>query len=127
MIVFGILGAVLPLLYKGLTFSPFLPFLYSALGAIVFFLFLYFVTRGRGIGFGDVKFSFFMGFLLGYPKIVIALYVAFLTGALVGVILILGKKKGLKSIVPFGPFLIAGTIVSLIWGDKILSLWRVFF
>lgn len=68
--------------------------LLSSLGAFVFFLVLFLVTKGRGMGFGDVVFSFFMGLLLGFPKIILALYCAFLTGAFFSLILVLqGKKK----------------------------------
>lgn len=72
----------------------------------LFFLFLYLVTNGKGMGFGDVKFAFFIGLFLGWPKVLPAFYLSFLTGAVIGVILILLKKKKFGQIVPFGPFLI---------------------
>lgn len=72
------------------------------------------------MGLGDVKLAGLMGLFLGWPKTLVAFYVAFLTGALVGVILILLKKKKLKDPVPFGPFLVAGTLVSLFWTEPIL-------
>ena len=78
----------------------------------LFFL-LWLITHKRGIGFGDVKFAFLLGFILGFPQVITALYIAFLTGAAVGIILILGGKKKLKSRVPFGPFLIIGFVGSL--------------
>lgn len=81
-------------------------------------------TRGRGMGFGDVKLAFVLGILLGFPGIVVSLYVAFLTGALVGVILILAKAKGLKSKIAFGPFLIAGGFVAFLWTNQIMSWWK---
>ena len=62
-----------------------------------------------------------MGLFLGWPNILVALFLAFFIGAVVGVVLIILKKKGLKSEVPFGPFLIAGTILAAFWGDKILN------
>lgn len=74
------------------------------------------------MGFGDVKLAFFMGLLLGFPRIVVALYIAFLTGALVSLILILMRKKKLRGdTIAFGPFLIIGTILSLYFGDVIWS------
>lgn len=96
--------------------------LYAALGASVFFLLIFLITRGRGMGFGDVVLAFFMGLLLGFPGIIVALYVAFLTGTAASLILILGgKKKFFGSTIPFGPFLILGTYVSLFWGKTIIS------
>ena len=72
---------------------------------------------------GDVKLAGLMGLILGFPKIIVALYLAFLTGALVGVILILTKRKRLKSEIPFGPFLVLATFVAFFWGEKI---WHFF-
>ena len=95
----------------------------SGLGAFIFFLILYLITRGRGIGFGDVKLAFLIGLFLGFPKILIALYLAFLTGAIAGSILIVWGKKKLKGgTIPFGPFLIIGAVLSLFCGEKILQL-----
>src|SRR3989344_4261908 len=96
--------------------------LYAALGASVFFLLIFLITRGRGMGFGDVVLAFFMGLLLGFPNIIVSLYVAFLTGTIISLILILGgKKKFFGSTIPFGPFLILGTYISLFWGDMIVA------
>ncbi len=86
----------------------------------LFFLFLILLTKGKGMGYGDVKLGFLMGLLLGFPDILIALFIAFLTGAIVGVILILIGRKKLKSKIAFGPFLILGTVFAFIYGQKIL-------
>jgi len=93
--------------------------------ALISFLFLYFIfllTKGKGMGLGDVKLAFLMGLVLGFPKIVVAFYLAFLTGAFVGVILILLSRAKLKQKIAFGPFLVFGTIFSLLWGEKIVTL-----
>lgn len=97
---------------------------WSGIGAGMFFFLLWLITKGRGIGFGDVKLSFILGFLLGYPSIIISLYVAFLTGAISGVILIVSRKAKMKSRIAFGPFLILGAVVTSIWGEHIWSLWQ---
>ena len=89
-----------------------------------FFLFLHFITKGRGMGLGDVKFAFFMGLFLGPSKLILALYFAFLTGAIIGVILILLGRKKFGQHVPFGPFLVAGTFFSWFLGDPVISFWR---
>jgi prepilin signal peptidase PulO-like enzyme (type II secretory pathway) len=99
-----------------------LSYLGTALGAAGFFLFLNLVTRGQGMGLGDVKFAFFMGLFLGFPKIIFAFYLAFLTGALWGVILILKKKKKFGQHIAFGPFLVMGTFVGWFWGDIFLEI-----
>ena len=85
-----------------------------AVGSLVigFFGALYLLTKGKGMGGGDVKYAFFMGLFLGYPGIIEGLYIAFLTGAFVSVMLILAGKKKFGQTIAFGPFLIAGTIIA---------------
>lgn len=94
-------------------------FLPAGVVAAGFFFLLVFVTRGKGMGMGDVKLAGLMGLILGFPKIIITLMLAFLTGAIVGVILVLLGRKRLKEHVPFGPFLVGATWVGLFWGGKI--------
>ena len=74
------------------------------------------------MGDGDIWLAVLIGLVTGYPGIIIALYIAFLTGALSGVILILGGFKTLKSHIPFGPFLLFGMVVTLLWQKNLLSL-----
>jgi prepilin signal peptidase PulO-like enzyme (type II secretory pathway) len=96
--------------------------LLSGSGAFLFFLILYLATKGRGMGFGDVKLVFLLGFFLGWPNVIVAFYIAFLTGAILGCILILwGKKKFSGGMIPFGPFLVLGAVISLFWGEEMLS------
>jgi len=72
---------------------------------------------------GDVKLAGLMGLILGWPRIALAIILAFLTGAIVGVILVLLNKKTMRSQIAFGPFLIAATFISLFWGEKIIKIW----
>ena len=90
----------------------------SAVLAFVGFLLLYFFTKRKGMGFGDVKLAGVLGLLLGFPSLVIALYTAFLTGAMVGVILMIAGKAKMKTKMPFGPFLIIGMVVAF-YGDSL--------
>jgi len=99
----------------------------SAAGSVLFFALLYYGTRGRGMGFGDVKLVGFLGLFLGYPLTILYLYIAFLTGALLGVILILGNIAGAKSKIPFGPFLIGGALFAFMMRSHMIALWNVFF
>jgi prepilin signal peptidase PulO-like enzyme (type II secretory pathway) len=102
--------------------SLFINHLFSGIGALIFFLFLFLITRGKGMGFGDVKFSFVMGLILGFPGIVVSLYIAFLTGAAIGSILLLWKRQKVFGVkIPFGPFLVFGFIITLFFGDIILE------
>jgi prepilin signal peptidase PulO-like enzyme (type II secretory pathway) len=115
-----IFGTVFTLFYQ-IFFSPSIgTVLLSAFGAFVFFLIIFLVTKGRGMGFGDVIYVFYMGLLLSFPGIVFGLYLSFLTGAVVSLILVLTGKKRLRGdSIPFGPFLVFGTIVIFFYGKEI--------
>lgn len=93
----------------------------AALIASGFFLFLYLISSGKWIGMGDVKYGVFMGLFLGWPNILAGLFVSYIVGAVVGIIMMALKKKGLKSEIPFGPFLIIGTIAAFFWGSEIIK------
>jgi prepilin signal peptidase PulO-like enzyme (type II secretory pathway) len=99
----------------------------SALGASAFFLAIFLISKGKWLGFGDVKLAFLMGLFLGFPNILIALFFSYLIGAIIGLGLIFTGKKGLKSEVPFGPFLVTGTFLALFWGERIISWYLRFF
>jgi len=86
-----------------------------------FFLAIFLISKGRAMGFGDVKLAILMGILLGWPNILVALFLAFFLGAIIGLILMIFKGKGLKSEIPFGPFLITGTFIALFWGQQLVN------
>lgn len=91
--------------------------LLAALGAAGFFYAIHAFSRGAWMGLGDVKLAFFMGLFLGFPGVLIGLFLAFLSGAAVGLGLIALGKRGMRSEVPFGPFLVLGTLAALFWGE----------
>ncbi|KKS41360.1 MAG: Prepilin peptidase [Candidatus Gottesmanbacteria bacterium GW2011_GWB1_43_11] len=93
----------------------------TGIGAGLFFLVIFIATKGRGMGFGDVKLALVLGLFLGFPQIIIALYLAFLTGAGVSLILIILKKKKLKARIAFGPFMLSGAVISFFYGGRILQ------
>jgi prepilin signal peptidase PulO-like enzyme (type II secretory pathway) len=89
------------------------------------FLFLisevyYRIRHAEGMGFGDVKLALCMGVYLG-PAVVPALFLGFIGGAAVGVILIGGRRGDGKTAIPFGPFLAAGAILALFFGGALID------
>jgi len=102
-------------------FTFFLSYIFAAVVASGFFLAVFWSSSGRWMGFGDVKLAVLMGFLLGFPNILAALFLAFVLGAAVGAVLLVFRKKGLKGEIPFGPFLVTGTFVVLFWGKEIIG------
>ncbi|MDE2019518.1 MAG: prepilin peptidase [Patescibacteria group bacterium] len=82
--------------------------LIGMVAAFAFFELLVLITRGKGMGMGDVKLALPLGFLFGWPDIAVAIMAAFVIGAIVGIINISIKKKTMGGTLPFGPFLALG-------------------
>lgn len=94
------------------------------LGGLVgggFFLLQFLISKGKWIGGGDIRLGLFLGLLLGWPYVLVSLFLAYIFGALVGIILIFSKKKNMHSAVPFGTFLAISTFIALLWGPWILE------
>jgi len=88
------------------------------LGAGLFFLVLYLLSRG-GLGGGDVKLAAALGLWLGWPGAALAVFLGSLIGSVISISLIALKKKNRKDPIPYGPFLVFGTIIVLFAGDII--------
>lgn len=78
------------------------------------------ITLGSGIGLGDAKFAAVLGITLGGPKTLLMLFLAFVIGAVFGIIVIILKKADKKTAIPFGPFIFLGWILAMLWGENIL-------
>lgn len=95
----------------------------SGLAFSSFFAFLWLVSRGKWMGFGDAKLALGLGWLLGPTQTVSAFLISFWLGAVVGIILMIFAKSkySIKSQIPFGPFLIIGALVSFLLDINILN------
>jgi leader peptidase (prepilin peptidase)/N-methyltransferase len=93
----------------------------------LFFLAIILISREKLMGWGDFKLAILMGLFLGWPKILIALFFSFFLGAIIGIGLVLAKKKNFKSEIPFGPFLVFGTFLALFFGQGIINWYLNFF
>ncbi|RLC64580.1 MAG: hypothetical protein DRI48_07515 [Chloroflexi bacterium] len=71
------------------------------------------------LGGGDVKLAAFVGLITGFPLIVEALVLTMLIGAGISLILLITRARGLRDYIPYGPFLIAGAAITLLWGYPI--------
>lgn len=96
--------------------------LVSGLGAAVFLLLIHLITRGKGMGLGDVKLALFLGTFLGWPNTPIWLFLSFLIGAVVGVYLIVIGKAKFGRQIPFGPFLIISAFLVLFFGKNLMGI-----
>jgi prepilin signal peptidase PulO-like enzyme (type II secretory pathway) len=102
-LVFGLLGAAV-----GFIFLLLVMLLYSAL------------RKREGMGLGDVYMAAMMGFMVGFPNIVVALGIGIILGGLTAIFLLVIIKKARTFAIPFGDFLAIGTIITLVWGTQIL-------
>lgn len=98
-------------------------FITAGLVAFVFFWILskLKIKGKQAMGEGDAPLAGFMGLWLGWPLSVVAFYAAFIIGAIVGGGMILVRRKRGNSQIPFGPFLILGTLVAWWGGEAILK------
>jgi len=87
----------------------------------LFLLAIILISKEEWMGWGDFKLAVFMGLFLGSPKILVALFLSFLIGAIIGLILIITGKKTLKSKVPFAPFLVTGTFLAMFFGEGFIN------
>lgn len=134
MILMLIFALALDLSSNGFTLQSFFSFdsyiLTSLLGAVIAFIpfwLLWFGSKGKWMGYGDVKFVIFMGLALGLTGVTVALFASFMLGAIVGVLLIVLGKKQLSSRIPFGTFLSFATIIALFFGPQLWGLyWGLF-
>lgn len=98
----------------------------SALYGLLFFagifLFLFLASRGRWLGFGDVKLAALLGFIFGLEGAVNIFYLTFFSGFVVAIILLVLKKADLKTQIPLGSIMAGSSILFLLSGFNILDL-----
>lgn len=86
-----------------------------------FFFFQYFFSKGRWIGLGDIGIGILIGFILGFSKMILVVFLAYVFGAIIGLFLVFKKRKTWKSELAFGPFLCGAAIVAMLFGDQIVD------
>ena len=99
---------------------------FSALLGSGFLALLCWISHG-GIGGGDIKFVGVLGIWLGWQVLFLAIFLAFVSGALMGILLIFLKQKQRHDTIPFGPFLAGSAFLSYVWGKEILDMYVVLF
>lgn len=94
-------------------------------GALLFAILLLIAVASKGgMGGGDIKLALAIGLGLGWKLGLVALVLAFLVGGVVAIILLFSGKRGKE--VPFAPFLAAGTLIAMFWGDVIIKQYIAF-
>lgn len=118
---FGAVGFIL----LNLVFS-FIPWQDAGLGIIVGMtplLLLVLLTRGNGMGLGDVKLMAMLGLFLGWKLTLLTLLLSFILGGIFGVLLLVTKVKTRKDPIPFGPWIAMAAFIAMHWGEEIIKLY----
>jgi leader peptidase (prepilin peptidase)/N-methyltransferase len=120
-----------PLIVAAVIFVPFNPAvsiqdaLLGAAAAVIFLGVLGLIVR-NGVALGDLYLIAPLGLLLGWPAIFVAIFFAALLSAVASIVLLASRRVGMKSYIPFGPFLVAGAVFALLrepllLGDSLAS------
>ena len=104
--------------------SPIASGLVGSLIVSGFFYLIYFFSKKKWIGGGDVKLGLWIGWVSGWQMAYLMLLIAYVSGALVSIFLLFAKKKKMTSQVPFGPFLAIACWLVLLFGENIVEWWR---
>ena len=122
----------LPLMWLGLLFSltagSFTTPQDAIIGAVAGYMALwllyqahYFLTKKHGMGYGDFKLLAAAGAWLGWQKLPFVLLIAAVSGLIIALLLMLLKNRRVDEPISFGPFLSIGFIVTLLWGEEIIT------
>ncbi|MDO8574079.1 MAG: prepilin peptidase [bacterium] len=95
----------------------------ALLFGVIFFLALILITRGRGMGVGDLKLAGALGLVFGWPDIVLITALSFILGSILSLPSLIMGKKGMKSFLPFGPFLALASLVVYFFGHDLTRMY----
>jgi leader peptidase (prepilin peptidase)/N-methyltransferase len=99
-----------------------------AAGLIAFAVFFVLhMISPRSMGFGDVKLAFVLGLSLGWlgwGEVLLGLFLGFVYGAIIGIVLIAARIRKREEALPFGPFLAAGALTAILVGDTVITWYR---
>ncbi len=115
----GILIAIISIFIRHL---PYLPYIVAALILGSFFAILYAWSRGKWLGFGDVKLAILIGLVFGLPMAIWATLGGIWLGALIGLAMMAGGKASMKKALPFGTFLCCISLILLLFHDRFIFL-----
>lgn len=95
--------------------------LIALLFSLILFGGLVALTLGRGMGMGDVKLMIALGVIFGWPEIIIVSILSFILGGIISIITLILKRKTMKSLLPFGPFIVISSFLVMFFGYEILK------
>jgi leader peptidase (prepilin peptidase)/N-methyltransferase len=106
--------------------TQFFNLLISSIAIFFFFGALHFFSKGKAMGFGDAKLGLLIGLFLPFPLNIFAIMLSFIIGGIFGIILMIFKKVDKKSIIPFGPFMVLGALLTFFLPQLIKNIFPLF-
>jgi prepilin signal peptidase PulO-like enzyme (type II secretory pathway) len=92
-----------------------------------FFALQYILTKGKGIGSGDLRLGLIMGALLGWPLVLASIMIAYISGSIISLIFLAIGKLNTKSAIPLGVFLIPALVITFLFKTEILVQMQSYF
>ncbi len=115
------------IIWKALTINNFvvLPYILAGFAVAAPFFLIWLISKGKAMGFGDVKLALGMGWLLGMSLGFSMFFLSFWIGSVVGLLLIALSHAKLKSQIPFAPFLIIALFIVSVWNISLQTLFPI--
>ena len=105
----------------GLRGNIWINYLVAVLLGIAIFGAIILLSRGKAMGWGDLKLAVALGLIFGWPDVIMVIFLAFIIGALVSIVFLVRKEKKMEDAIPFGPFLIIGATITFFFGYPIIE------
>jgi leader peptidase (prepilin peptidase)/N-methyltransferase len=123
-VILGVVFIIAEVLFGGNSIKAVLPYVYGAIlgGGVITLI----ILLTKGMGAGDAEICIVCGLFLGWKLTVLLLFLSFVIGGFGGILLIAIKKKTRKDYIPFGPFIAIAAIITMIYGNDIIS-WYLHF
>ncbi|OAA86982.1 prepilin peptidase [Clostridium ljungdahlii] len=118
-----IIGVISAFVFLGIYYYNGLPvktYIYGGIAGGGLLVLIILITKG-GMGWGDAEICLVCGLFLGLKFTFVMLFLSFIIGAIVGLILILSGKKSRKDYIPFGPFIVLASIITVFCGQNIVN------
>lgn len=106
-------------------YSDWASYLIGFFSVSVFLTILYYATKGRGIGGGDVKLMAVCGLVLGWKLTVLSFFIGCILGAIIHVLRM--KISGEGHVLAMGPYLSMGIVIAMLWGNQLLDWYFQFY
>ena len=113
------------LIHLAIDYTNWLQYVIGLLSVSLFLLFIYYATKGRGIGGGDIKLMAACGLLLGWKLIILAFVLGCVLGAVIHLIRM--RVSGAEHVLAMGPYLSLGVALAILWGEPVLNWYVGFF